>query len=227
MYIHINLLLKSQLDMSAINTKQFLKQQTEKYQKHQNTIKVTENILKQQFRIKSTSKIPKKSSPKPPSIIDNNQKKQFELKFRTSYKNLFLNSLQEAITQNTITLELEKARCEDILRQTERELCHATDSPSQLLKMYTHFLETLHITSHSMSPELQHKLQLPIQSSPSKTPPSQNTDTPEVKERKEAITSDIPTATKRKHSFPSPLTKKQQKLGHFLFKGQKLKANPI
>ena len=63
------------------------------------------------------------------------------------------------ITQNTITPELEKATCHEILQHTEKVLCSSPDPPSQLKKIYTAFLQEINASTHVPCPELKEKLE--------------------------------------------------------------------
>lgn len=69
-------------------------------------------------------------------------------------KKLFQQVLKEAVIQNTTTLELERARCQDILRHTEKTLVSAQESPSSLSKWFKKFLQDIKISDHVISPEL-------------------------------------------------------------------------
>ena len=72
--------------------------------------------------------------------------------------------------KNTIILELEKARCEDLIRNTEDFLCKVTElSPTTLKTYYTEFLQNIEVTDHQISPELQHILQNAEEIVPSQT----------------------------------------------------------
>lgn len=145
--------------MSDVNDKHFLTQQVKKYQGHYNTVKRTKATLQHQYRIQTTETLPKKHHPKPPVVVDTVQNKEFTKSFNKKYRRFFSECLQEAITKNTITLELEKARCQDVIRQTEEFLCQITESSTNIKTYYTEFLQTIEATNHQMSPQLKHKLQ--------------------------------------------------------------------
>ena len=217
--------------MSSTGITTFLKHQAEQYKKHQKMVKSTQATLSHQLQMQSSGTIPKKHRPQPPSVTNGQTK--FTENFMQVYGKLFFKSLQEAIIQNSITMELEKTRCLDILRQTERELCLATELPELLSKCYTDFLQHLNLTDHQMSPELQLKLHPPPSPSGAPTPKPhhqpkrkltfhQNTKQPP----KQKETTHKDTAVKRKHALPHPIAKKQAKLDHFLELGQKPTPDP-
>ena len=145
--------------MTSMELRQFVEQQAMQYLKHRSIINKAEATLRHQHLTQSQGNIPKKHRPKPPTVVDTDCSKGFTETFAREYKKFFFDTLQKAITHNTVTLELEKARCLDILRQTERVLCQSSMSPSLLAKYHTDFLQKLGITDHQVSPELQHKLQ--------------------------------------------------------------------
>ena len=116
---------------------ELLKKQATEYQKHAHIIKKTQTLLDHQYQMQLQGTIPKKHKPLPPTIINTDaSKEKFDREFLQQYYELFAKALQEAITKNTITLELEKARCSDILKHTERELCQATEPGPTLATRY-------------------------------------------------------------------------------------------
>lgn len=123
--------------MTESETKQFLGHQAAQYQKHQQIVKKAQTTLDHQLRLQSQGTISKKYRPRIPIILDTDHNKTQKEKFLQEYKKLFNKHLQETITQNTIIMELEKARCQEILQQTEKGLCLAQEPPTQLLQ-YTH-----------------------------------------------------------------------------------------
>ena len=197
-------------------TKCFLNQQREQYKKHNRIVDQAQSALRYQYQLQSHGNIPKKHRPRPPTIVDSAQSKKLNQSFFKAYNELFFKGLQDAIIQNTTTLELEKARCLDILRHTEQALCISTDPPSLISKWYTDFLQQLNLESHVISPELKHKLE----ASTLHSPPSINTSANPVK-----------LGTKRRReaqhppTTPKPHPAKQPKIDHFLRKGQKQTQN--
>ena len=230
--------------MSATDITTFLRSQIDQYQGHQNTIKKVQSTLQHQHQTLTGQTIPKKHRPKPPIVIDNDLDKKLSKKFNSQYHKLFFETLQDAITQNTITLELEKARCQDIIRQTEKELSQMNEPPHVIQSHLNHFLKKLRIVNHQISPELHHKLQ------ESPTPHSQTiprsrhepstainsdrssnaaTNYPSASKEKSKRTGPVLT-TKRKRNIPQNTSqqpaRKQLKIDHFLVKGPKLPPNP-
>lgn len=207
-----------------MSVEEFLKHQAAQYKKHQQTINTTKATLNHQYQLQTRGTIPKKHRPKPPTIIstDHSQTQATE-SFLSEYNKLFFRSLQEAISQNSITLELEKARCVDILNQTEKELCRAAEPPAMLLKWYTSFLRQINCTDHEMSLELQHKFRSPDAhhtqdiSQSKKRPPQSKGKYPINRSN---------TTTKRKTLVAHPPAKKQMKIDHFLEKGRITSPNP-
>lgn len=212
---------------------QFLQQQEREYRKHQRIVETTETTIQHQNQIRAKKEIPKKHRPKPPTIINSEQsKKKFDQSFQEEYSKLFLRILEEAISQNTITAELEKARCLEIIIRTEKELCTSLEPPILILRWYTDFLQRLNLTDHEMSPELRVKLHH------SETTPSAPSfslkpkPTPKKNKRpyqsKRKSNRDTPTfGQKRKSSSQEPKPMKQMKLDHFLAKGQRHTTKPI
>lgn len=115
--------------MASANIIQFLQKQESEYKKHQRVIKAAEATVQQQIQIKSKQEIPKKHRPKPPTIFDSdNCKEKFLQSFQEEYKRFFLKNLDEAISLNTITIELEKL---DVwkLSEEQKKSCVNRQSP--------------------------------------------------------------------------------------------------
>ena len=99
-------------------SKDFLNKQATHYRKHQQIANTAKATLDHQYQIQARGTIPTKYKPKPLKVINtDNNKTKFTHKFMSEYKRLFTKSLEEAITQNSVTFELEKSRCLDVLRQ--------------------------------------------------------------------------------------------------------------
>ena len=207
---------------------QCLDQQAIQYKQHVNIITKTQTILDHQYKLQNRGTIPKKHRPLPPTIIGTDgSKEKFEEDFNHKYKVFFFQSIQEAITQNTITLELEKARCSDILNQTERELCQATVPTPLLENLFRKFLHQLNLPNHQMSPELKVKLQREKH----QEPPQPETASVSKKQKILPLTSSnskrMPANTKRKRKTTQhPTATKQMKIDCFLEKGPKPPPNP-
>lgn len=186
----------------ALGAKAYLRQQREGYLKHKQVVDRAKATLDHQYRLQKHEIIPKKHLPKPPMVVEPYSNKTHTKKFTEEYKKLFLRSLQDAIIQNTTILELEKARCLDVLRQTEQVLTASSEPPVLLSKWYKQFLNDINAKEHTPCPELRKKLE-------AATPITQGRNSGQR-----------PRET-RKRKAPNtnkPVTK-QQKLDHFLVKG--------
>ena len=219
-----------------MSVQEFLDRQASAYQSHVNVISRTQATLKHQYQIQAQGTIPKKHRPLPPVIVTTDSNKEsFNRKFHQQYQELFFNSLQDAITKNTVNLELEKARCKDILIQTERELCSANETGPVLAKRYNTFLQRLSISNHQILPELRSKFK--IQSVTQEHKQATKTDEKQPPQLKPRY---IPSSTatynsknhhttskKRKHIVKgtNPPPKKQMKLDSFLLQGPKPSRN--
>lgn len=231
--------------MTSMDVRHFLEQQTKQYKIHQSIINRVQTTLQHQHQIQSQNNIPKKHRPKPPIVIDTDRSKEFTETFTREYEKFFFKELQEAITQNTVTLELERARCSDILRHTEVTMSRSNIPTSLLTEYYSKFLQQLQITDRQPLPELQHKLKCPDgpryeTSSPKPMltlTPTQTTCGAHQKNptslhthRRTSSKGKFPTnthkmGTKRKNAAPQPQAKKQLKIDHFLSRGQKAPSN--
>ena len=201
---------------------EILIQQSKAYKKHYNLWKKAETTIAHQYKLQEAGKIPKKHKPKPPQICvpSGNSKKVIE-EFQFKYKHLFFECLQEAITQNTLTLELGKARCRDILRRTE-ELLNKTAAPlDQLQESYTEFLIQNKVDEQQRIQSLQ-ALSHPKKPLTKQTPPQTAGATTSSKEQSIKDTTPLVSKRKkRKNPETSQHHPKQLKLDHFLGRGQK------
>lgn len=195
-----------------MSVQEFLDRQASAYLSHINVISRIQATLKYQYQIQAQGTIPKKHRPLPPVIITtDSNKKSFNRKFHQQYQELFFNSLQDAITKNTVNLELEKARCKDILIQTERELCSANQTGPVLAKRYNTFLQRLSIHNHQILPELRSKFEI----QPITQKHQQVTKTPEKQ----------PPQLKPKQSPPSTVTNHSKNHHHTTSKKRKHTVN--
>ena len=191
-----------------MSVQEYLDKQTSMYKSHANVVCRIKALLEHQYRIQAQETIPKKHRPLPPAIISSDSDKEsFERQFHQQYHDLFFKNLQEAITKNTINLELEKARCNEILVQTEKTLCLATETGLSLAQRYNGFLQKLHIKDHEILPELRAKFNTPTNGPP----------TSAISSKKR----------KRKRHSSTQSTTKQMKLDSFLVLGSSLPRKPI
>ena len=215
-----------------MSVQEYLDKQAIVYQSHVNVVNRTQATLKHQYQIQALGTIPKKHRPLPPTTVSTDSTKEsFDKEFRRHYHELFFSSLQEAITRNTINLELERARCKDILMQTERELCSTIETGPSLAKRYNTFLQKLGIPDHEILPELRSKFETqPIcktQPRASKSTEQQRLSVPPPTPRNSNVNRHHTTSKKRKHNSSNPSGKKQMKLDSFLVRGPNLPKNPI
>ena len=106
--------------MNASTTaEEMLRLNTAEYQQHQSTKNRLSKALKFQENIQTFQTIPKRFYPSTtPEIIC--PSKELAEKFEAEYRKLFSRHLEEVITHNTISLELENARLKEIVQQTEK-----------------------------------------------------------------------------------------------------------
>ena len=200
--------------MSQLGTKAFLQHQKEVYLQHSRIVDRAQTSLNHQHRLQSHDTIPKKYKPKPPVVIDPSLNKTHMESFQIEYSKLFRQALKEAIIKNTTTLELEKARCQDVLRHTEKVLCLSPDPPSLVLKWYKAFLRDIKATEHVICPEL--KIKLGDTSTVGTTMPSRRATCRQPKRKR---------PSKRKTTSTTPPATKQKKIDHFLVKGHQITQN--
>ena len=193
--------------MSQLGTKAFLQHQKEVYLQHSCIVERAQTTLNYQHQIQSHDTIPKKHQPKPPIVVDSVLNKTHVESFQREYKKIFQQALQEAIIKNTTTLELEKARCQDVLRQTEKVLCSSPEPSSLLSKWYKSFLKEIKATEHVICPELKKKL-------------SGNTSAALPEDARHQKKS-----SKRKITSTAPPATKQPRIDHFLVKGHRTIQN--
>lgn len=189
---------------------EFLQQQTTQYQHHTANKKKVTQLLEHQQNIKTYKTIPKHYFPPsiPKTLTDN---PALTREFQEQYEQLFFQHLDKTILSNTITLELENARLEQILSHTEKHLAVLPIPSDICAKLYHKFLTTNNITNHETSPQLLNKL-----------PPGFTTETTNSAPTQPPSTNPNPLQTppkKRKRSTRHyPKTKKQQRLNTFLAK---------
>ena len=211
--------------MAALNAREFLQKQEAQYNKHQQVIKKAENTVKHQYQIKANGIIPKKHRPKPPVVVnEENSRAKCTQSFQKEYNKLFFKSIDKAISLNTITIELEKARSSEITRRTEQVLCLSSEPSTLLLKLYKEFLERIDLSNHEISQELRVKLTT-APAHCSKKPSTEKTKQTRQNKKKTLRHTSVG-AQKRKEAIPHPPATKQLKLDHFLVKGQKQATKP-
>ncbi len=192
----------------------FVQQQTEEYQRHLAIKDTIIRTLEYHNNIKTYKTIPKQHRPPPtPRLVINDPKLQQE--FAQQYEDIFFQHLDKVITHNTITLELENARLQQITTQTEQHLATLTLPDDAIAKLHGDFLTQNKIDNHLTVPQLQKRL------SPNSTTTSRiHTTTPTDKTTTLLTTTQTtanPTATNpyptTTHRVPTQQRNKKRKCG--------------
>lgn len=137
----------------AHSIEEFLRQQSQLYQHHLNVRNKANKVLQHQHEIRLNKTIPKQYLPqKSLQLIVSNTTMTSE--YQQKYQHLFFQHLDEVITNNTITLELEAAQMRQILTHTEKQLATLTATSATIAEYYHHFIKTNNIQSHNIHPEL-------------------------------------------------------------------------
>ena len=199
--------------------KAILDKQAKEYNKHLRNQKRVQTTLDYQYRVQREKTIPKKHRPKPPLIIcpTNNQAKITQ-DFHKKYEQLFYETLQQAITQNMITLELERGRCREALDRVEIVLRERTIPQDQAKDILQKFLKSLNLDESQITARVQRLTLSP------KTIKSTESD-----QATESISKQPAKSTSRKRKNTSTLVShstKQLKLDHFLCLGPKSTQDP-
>ena len=124
------------------STNKFLKENSPEYRQHLATRNRIAKRLQNQNNIKTYKTIPKQYRPLPILMTvpcDTTLKDEFELHFRK----LFFQHLDKVIAYNTIALELENARLQELITCTEKQTSSHTASPSVNDTQPLHTQETM------------------------------------------------------------------------------------
>ena len=119
---------------------EILKQNSSEYQQHLSTRNKITRVLQHQNNIRLFKTIPRHYQPSAtPEIVTHNPTLSNE--FQTGFQQLFFKHLNDVITNNTISLELENSRLREIITRTENQLSTLA-APAQViaqlrLKFYT------------------------------------------------------------------------------------------
>ncbi len=180
---------------------------SKQYQEHLKTRNKTIQGRRHQ-NLKTYRTIPKRYLPaSTPQLIT--ESSNLDKEFRQQYENLFFQHLDKVIINNTITLELEKARLQHIILQTEQQLATLTLPAEDIEQLHQQFLGWNNITDHDPLPELRSKLPIDRPSPKMCPPPVQPSPTSSTPKKQ-------PKATKKRRAQHHPNAKKQQKPNHFL-----------
>ena len=138
--------------MNASTTaEEMLRLNTAEYQQHQSTKNRLSKALKFQENIQTFQTIPKRFYPSTtPEIIC--PSKELAEKFEAEYRKLFSRHLEEVITHNTISLELENARLKEIVQRTEKQLSTIQAPPETINELRQQFYTKNNIKNELSSP---------------------------------------------------------------------------
>lgn len=119
-----------------ITTEEMLQKNSSEYQQHLTTRNRIAKALEYQNNIMAFQTIPKCFLPSttPQTVIPN---PTLSTEFQTEYQQLFFRHLNKVITHNTITLELENARLNELVTRTEKQLSTLT-APSETITQLRH-----------------------------------------------------------------------------------------
>ncbi len=166
-----------------------------------------ERTLRYQNHLVQSQTIPKNYSPKNYLETDNIQ---LQNKFDHQFKELFLNHLSDVVNENTIALELKRARLETEIGETEMLFINSTEDIEILRSLYQQFLANTGLQQvHKPSAAIKRKLQLSSASSTINNP-SISIQEPQLK-----LTT---RSNKRKNKDPHPICNKRpnKTTQHFL-----------
>lgn len=137
----------------AHSIEEFLQQQSQLYQHHLSMKSKTDKVLQHQHEIRLNKTIPKQYLPqKSLQLVLSNT--TITSNYQQKYQELFFQHLDEVITNNTITLELEEAQMRQILSHTEKQLATLKATSATIAECYHQFTKTNNIQSHSIHPDL-------------------------------------------------------------------------
>lgn len=136
----------------------FIKQQSQLYQKYTTLNAEIEKQLKYQQAYKKFHTIPKHHCPQllytAPSSPTHGS--QLNSNFEDQYKTLFFQHLDRVITHNTIILEINKTRQENIILETKKVLTTNISNPITIKEIYETFLTQNNITNQGITPHVSH-----------------------------------------------------------------------
>ena len=189
--------------LMSTSIEEFLCEQSQQYNHHLTIRNETQRILRFQHNIRTSRTIPKQYLP-PKSLQLTLPNTILTSDYQQKYLNLFLQHLNDVITSNTITMELQDAQIKHILFHTEKKLATLPTNSATITQYYHHFITDNNIESHDIHPDLLRHL--PYSSTtPSTINPSHPT--PPTK----ALPQNPPPATRKSRKRPNLRRKNQNK----------------
>ena len=195
---------------------QFLRDQSKEYQCHVQRRNKLEKAIAHQHQIQLTKRIPRQYKPKILNPVFNTT--QLQREFETEYDTLFFHHLNKVMTQNQISVELEKGALQSIVTQTIRHISCLDKPKEEIHQLYQQFLQNNEIDPNNLPPELRNLIQKTVTSNRS-TSSLQSNATPapstiQVKvtqpEKETSSCTLLPKNRKRKRSTQPPATKKSK-----------------
>ena len=117
------------------------------YQTHRVQIQKIEHAIKQQEDMMRYRTIPKLYRPQVLTTVNSNE--ALVADFNKEYKDLFFKHLERVITNNNITLQIHKARVDNVLSQFDQYLCDLKTPPQHKRELYDSFIKDNRITEES------------------------------------------------------------------------------
>ena len=130
---------------------------TTSYNRLQNSIDVIAKTINHQKAIQRKKRIPKRYQPKELFIAKPNNG-ILQKNFRKKYAELFLLYVNDVCQENEISLEIKKAKLQNILFQIEQEICLFIN-PNDIKTAYNQFVTQTGLTDHIPTTRLQTLLQ--------------------------------------------------------------------
>ena len=136
---------------TLITTEEMLQKNSSEYQQHLTTRNRVAKTLEYQNNIMAFQTIPKCFLPSttPQAVIPN---PTLSNEFQAEYQQLFFRHLSKVITHNTITLELENARLNELVTRTEKQLSTLTAPPETITQLRHKFYTENNIPNEETLP---------------------------------------------------------------------------
>lgn len=141
--------------MATLNIEMYLHKQTQMYQSILHTTRKMKQTIAYQKNLKQHRTIPKHLSPHPLTLFGTTTLTET---FKTQYRNLFFQHLDEVLIHNQTILELQQTKLTNIITDTERQLSTSKESTEKVTQYYHQFLADNKITNHETLPTLKAKL---------------------------------------------------------------------
>ena len=130
----------------------FLEEQSKQYQSHLKKLRTTLNF---QHNIRNYKTIPKQYSPSSFLEIPADNQSTLTANFQQEYNKLFFKYLNQVLTYNTISLELEESRLKNFVSHVKESLTRSSLSPTETNLLFENFLADNNIANYQTSPTLQ------------------------------------------------------------------------